>query len=137
MRIVIELSFLTERTFSLHLKKFFLKCLRCFWLCCNTPNADGRDTVFLQNRCLKWEERCLQQFPSWVLKQSTLCRMWLMDSSTLEWQWFKLNFNVHICTRLPTLPRVKAIWLCIYMYYTHMDTHTHTHTRTVSPAIPK
>lgn len=93
--------------------------------------------MFLQNRCLKWEERYLQQFPSWVLKQSTLCRMWLMDSSTLEWQWFKLNFNVHICTKIFLYQERSKLYMAVYIHVLYTHGHTHTHTRTVFPCYPQ
>ena len=40
--------------------------------------------------------------------------MWLMDSSTLEWQWFKLIFNVHICTKIFLYQELSKLGLKIY-----------------------
>ena len=40
--------------------------------------------------------------------------MWLMDTSTLEWQWFKSNFNVHICTKIFLYQEWSKLGLKIY-----------------------
>ena len=49
----------------------------------------------------------------------------------------KLNFNVHICTKIFLYQERSKLYMAVYIHVLYTHGHTHTHTRTVFPCYPQ
>lgn len=49
----------------------------------------------------------------------------------------KLNFNVHICTKIFLYQERSKLYMAVYIHVLYTRGHTHTHTRTVFPCYPQ
>lgn len=49
----------------------------------------------------------------------------------------KLNFNVHICTKIFLYKERSKLYMAVYIHVLYTHGHTHTHTHTVFPCYPQ